>query len=175
MKHNYFLSAVAAAAMVLSANAHAVTDLGPVDISNPASVTIDVAANTSFSDQYTFSIASKGSNVISTSLVVLGSAGSKILSFAGVLAGPGGISSPYAYQEVPFDVLSGFGLQILSVAVNQAPTGNYSITISGKGGTEANSYSLDVSAGPIPEPETLALMLAGLGVVGLVGVRRKVI
>ena len=35
------------------------------------------------------------------------------------------------------------------------------------------SYSVTMSATPIPEPGTLALMLAGVGVTGFVAVRRK--
>jgi hypothetical protein len=48
------------------------------------------------------------------------------------------------------------------------PTGSYFIEVTGYGaGTKGGSYSFIASAVPVPEPETWAMLVAGLGLVGL--------
>ncbi len=52
--------------------------------------------------------------------------------------------------------------------------GSYSLTFNfGAGSTGLLSGSASVTATPVPEADTYALALAGLGVVGLLGVRRR--
>lgn len=48
----------------------------------------------------------------------------------------------------------------------------FSLSLSGLAGKSA-AYSGELSVTPVPEPETYALLLAGLGVVGLVARRRR--
>jgi hypothetical protein len=50
--------------------------------------------------------------------------------------------------------------------------GDYTLSVTGvaRGST---TYSVDFTAAPIPEPETYALMLAGLGAVGFVARQRR--
>jgi hypothetical protein len=47
------------------------------------------------------------------------------------------------------------------------------ISFSSNGETVAQTYTIDMVTAPIPEPETYALMLAGLGLVGFMARRRK--
>lgn len=49
--------------------------------------------------------------------------------------------------------------------------GTYSFTVKGK--SLGGAYAGSISVTPVPEPQTLALMLAGLGVVGAVAARRR--
>ena len=51
--------------------------------------------------------------------------------------------------------------------------GNYFYEVSGTGvGTQGGRYDFVAASLPVPEPETYALMLAGLGVIGFIGRRR---
>lgn len=52
-------------------------------------------------------------------------------------------------------------------------TGSYSLTYQNAGGDNVGALLDNVSVGIVPEPETYALMLAGLGMVGCVIRRRK--
>jgi hypothetical protein len=53
--------------------------------------------------------------------------------------------------------------------------GNYFYTVTGKVASDAfaATYQLNSQLAPVPEPETYALMLAGLGAVGFVARRRQ--
>ena len=61
----------------------------------------------------------------------------------------------------------------LSIAYDQAITGPAYITVTGvTDGGNGGIYSGAIAAAPIPEPETYAMLLAGLGLMGAV-VRRR--
>lgn len=51
-------------------------------------------------------------------------------------------------------------------------TGPFSVTLMGTPGSQA-SYSGELSVQAVPEPETYALLIAGLGVIGFVTGRRR--
>ena len=56
-----------------------------------------------------------------------------------------------------------------------APANDYYFTVSGKGtGSSGGKYVFAVSTAPVPEPETYAMLLAGLGLIGAVARRRNV-
>ncbi len=53
--------------------------------------------------------------------------------------------------------------------------GSYYLQISGiANGTLGGAYSGSISVTPVPEPETFAMLLAGLGVMGAIARRRKI-
>jgi len=57
-------------------------------------------------------------------------------------------------------------------SVNLAP-GQYHIDVTGLVTGSGGQYSVGLQAVPVPEPETYALMLAGLGAVGFIARRRR--
>jgi hypothetical protein len=59
-----------------------------------------------------------------------------------------------------------------NVTLNLTP-GQYHLDMTGFVNGAAGQYSVGLQAAPVPEPETYALMLAGLGAVGFVARRRK--
>ena len=136
---------------------------GPLTfVGNTASFSTSVSGT--FTDVWTFNVAAPGASaaVSATNISFNGAGG--ITGFAGSLAmvalTPTSVPSP----PVVVNVLSGF--------TGTLAPGAYTLNISGNAGAGA-SYGGNVVLTPIPEPETYALMLAGLGVVGFMAARRR--
>ena len=74
-----------------------------------------------------------------------------------------------------FTLLSADPLGARSIAFTPGSSGNYSLSFANAGGDNLGAILDDVvvSTPAIPEPETYALMLAGLGAVGFVARRRR--
>jgi hypothetical protein len=83
------------------------------------------------------------------------------------LTGPGG----YMASWEAFSSGGALGFQ-WAAGADTLLAGDYTLSVTGtaRGYT---TYSVDFTAAPIPEPETYALMLAGLGAVGYVARRRR--
>ena len=58
-------------------------------------------------------------------------------------------------------------------AIGHQLTNSYAFVVSGSPVGSSGSYSLDASITAVPEPETYAMMLAGLGLLGFAARRRK--
>jgi hypothetical protein len=148
MKTKLFAATVLAAA---SASAFALnTPLGTIDnttvvIGNP------MVAVPFFFDSFTFTLAGPGE--ISGGTFSFGISG-----FTAVLQ-----DATFAAIGIDTNPNDGFSFAGLSA-------GNYSLNLLGSSSTGA-AYGGILSA--VPEPETYALMLAGLGIVGFVAARRR--
>ena len=92
---------------------------------------------------------------------------SKIQNFAGSILTPNGTT--YVLGN-PYD---DGGSQGFSGEFTNVPAGLYKLTVSGTIGSSAGGYTVSISTTPVPEPETYALLVAGLGLLGFVGARRK--
>lgn len=72
------------------------------------------------------------------------------------------------------DTVSNTQVQSWAVGRTRLDPGTYYLTVSGNAtGSSGGAFSGMINVSPIPEPETYALMLAGLGVVGFLARRRK--
>jgi len=78
-------------------------------------------------------------------------------------------------NDTVLNVLS--GSDITKAGSGTYTAGNYYFTVSGvgtEGATKAGAYSFAVVTSlPVPEPETYAMLLAGLGLMGTIARRRK--
>lgn len=151
-------------------------DLGanPTD-ANAYSVTHDTVG--SFMDVFTFTLTEVLSDTISSAVSLL-------------LPGIDGGSSSYEidngslslWSDPEGDGAGGADVQLGAVAfgdangvlaVNDVSAGAYYWAVAGDAvGANGGVYLFSANTAPIPEPETYAMMLAGLGLLGFVGKRR---
>lgn len=170
-----FSSAHAASINLDEADFNPSYDLGanPTD-ENAYFVTHD---NGSFSDVYQFSL-TESSDTVSSAISLL-------------LPGLNGGDPSYdisdqsiaLFSDPEGDGAAGFNSQIGStvfyddesgiLTANNVAAGSYYIEIGGNAiGSQGGVYQFAMNTAPVPEPETYALMLAGLGLLGVVGRRR---
>lgn len=149
-------------------------DLGP-DPTDTNAYSVTHAAG-SFSDIFTFSLTA-ASDTISSAVALL-------------LPGLGGGSSSYEidngtltlFSDPDSDGAAGVNVQLGSttfgdanggLSYNGAAAGSYFWAVSGDAvGTQGGVYLYSANTAPVPEPETYAMMLAGLGMIGFIGRRR---
>lgn len=150
-------------ALVLCGTSSAWAVGGPLSfVANTASFSASV--NGTFSDVWTFNVVPPGASAAASITNISFNGAGGIAGFIGTLASvPLGVSS-LPSPPVVVNVLSGFTAELAA--------GAYTLTVGGDAGAGA-SYGGNVVLTPVPEPETYAMMLAGLGVVGLVAARRR--
>ncbi len=171
-----FVSAAAIAALT-SVGAFAVT--GPVSPVAPApSASFANTVVGAFTDIWQFNLGSP--SIVAASLTnvevsIFGNSTGGILGLHAWLNGTeifGSISSSTTYPFGPGNPLT-ITTQVKAGGVALPAGVNYELKISGTGitGTSA-SYGGNLVATPVPEPETYAMMLAGLGALGFLARRR---
>jgi hypothetical protein len=171
-------------------NAHAdsITNLtiGPLPASANYGNTFASASNTQFYDAYYFTIPEAFATSVTTSVTVgslLGIDSLQARLFSGHSNPGSGGSSPslppgsVMAQGWSNQLSAGPGVTLNTVVLsptNPLLAGNYTLqvrgTVTGLGG---GSYAGTLNLTPIPEAETYAMFLAGLGLMGLISRRRK--
>jgi len=148
--------------------------LPPLDPSQNFSNTVIGA----FQDTFQFNLT--GLSVIAVSITnneinLGGSSFGGILGFAGFVDLPVGTDIPLTYSTTPVAGPDGSTIHVQRLEGNGLlPLGTYTIVVAGTGITGSTaSYGGNVVATPVPEPETYAMMLAGLGAIGFVVARRR--
>lgn len=164
-----------------SASADTVTELGEVSTSVPTTFTGTVLGNQeSFMDVFTFTLAepnvSSGYNAVNFPIDIpeVGSLGTIFSSMALISYGDDGIRGTIDDQVLSsIDTNSpGFDQNNLSLAWDGPLSGGHYLTVGGvTSGSLGGAYSGSIAAA-VPEPETYAMLLAGLGLMGAV-VRRR--
>lgn len=119
-------------------------------------------------DQFDFSISS-GDNTFGAVISKLSIFSNQLLtSFSGTLSGPGGFSQVLSLGAVSIPPAT-----IQSVTYNGIlDTGNYSLAVAGTSVGDG-TYQVSLLATPVPEPESIAMLLAGLGLMGAIARRRN--
>jgi hypothetical protein len=155
-------SFIAAAVLSLAASASFATTVTLTqDITNPAKFTggFTVTHTGAFSDTFTFS-PTLPSSLVSASLISIGFTPADNINFTSVK-------------------LNGFALDIVNGVVDTAITaaqlnltGPLTLSVIGTSGSNA-SYSGTINVTAVPEPETFAMLGAGLALVGFAARRRK--
>lgn len=185
---NSSLKRAVAVAMLAGASVAAnatVTDLGPLSGTVPTTFTGTVLGNqASFSDIFTFTLAQpnerSGYDVINfpVDLGSIGSLGTIFSSVALITYGVDGVRGTTDDKVLTsIDSTSpSFDQGHLSLSWDQPITGPAYLTVSGvTSGSLGGLYSGSISSvSAIPEPESFAMLLAGLGLMGAVVRRRSV-
>lgn len=162
------LHPLALLAVLSTLTAHAcatTTDWGSHDALEVASSSTPVG---SFADSYTFTVSapsSIASSAVSNNLgSLLGLTGGTVTLFADAPGIDPTIGS-YSFNGTTGSATNAFTSLL---------AGSYYYVVSGMGtGTSGGFYALASSVTAVPEPATLAMMLAGLGIVGFKASRRK--
>jgi hypothetical protein len=145
--------AVAATLSAFGASAGATTISGAV--THPAGAT--------FSDSHPFSL----SGISNVGTLILGF---NFAPYFGTDLTSVSVSGPASYSW------SGHSTSGLSFSLPGSPGGDYSLNIGGTTSSTAiggGGYSYTLSISPVPEPGEWAMLLAGLGVIGMVARRRS--
>lgn len=152
---------LAAASFSASATVHNLGVLDPSGFDSFTSSSEKFGAGVAINDTWTFELLAPSSTSFAAIQTFAVTAG-QILNFSAVLNGSS-FGSPTA----------GAGSQTLSWTGPLA-AGIYSVNITGTSGLANSTYGATVSAipTPVPEPETYAMMLGGLALLGAVA-RRK--
>ncbi|MCX9158305.1 FxDxF family PEP-CTERM protein [Niveibacterium sp. 24ML] len=143
---------VAAAIACATTGAHAAS-FG--ELSAPAESFVGLYTKPLFADSISFSLAAPSTVYIDPDIV--GGAGG-----FGLFSGTTLIGSLYS-------------LESSTVSFSGLSTGDYKLGFFGfGGGVTAVSFAANAIAAPVPEPETYAMLLAGLGMIGAIARRRRV-
>lgn len=124
------------------------------------------SANTSFTDRFNFSLSSL--STLSSVISAFTAQGPDTISITGFsIFNSGGLS-------LGGTQLSSGAFDAWTLGSNHLVADSYSLLVTGKVLTSAaTSYGGSLVVAAVPEPETYAMLLAGVGVVGLLGRRRN--
>ncbi|WP_296509198.1 FxDxF family PEP-CTERM protein [Rhodoferax sp.] len=153
-------TAIAAATLALFGAAANATDVAFVDgLANVASGSITGAKGVSFSQSWTFSGLTSGTYNVEGSL-----AGNNISFTSVLLNGVAWDLSGTAKAPTVFKFAD----------ISYTGTGPWTLVATGtKTTASAGNFSGSLNVTPVPEPETYAMLLAGLGVMGAIARRRN--
>lgn len=172
-KHAVALAVLSVTAFSASA---AVYDLGAITVGTPKSFNAGVAGNSVvFGDLFAFTLPANGGSQYDVINFPLDFAGLNVsLSFAALYKNPDGVKTGLNGDEgAPLDSALAMG-NAVHFSHGGTAGGNYFLLVSGvTSGTAGGAYSGYISAAPVPEPESYAMLLAGLGVMGTIVMRRN--
>lgn len=149
------------------ASAANVFELGDITADGALFVSSSFAKNAGIDDTWNFSLSGENDVSALLSRTFSTSAGS-ISNFAATISG-GTLAGATA-----LDLFSNSTTQALSFG-SHVGAGAYSIKVTGLANRNNTNYVFAVDVTPVPEPETYAMLLAGLGALAFVARRRKAV
>ncbi len=171
-KHAVALAALSTAAM--GANA-ANTTLGVLATGTAPNLFAGFAPLGDFTDNWVFSLpanAGSGYTVANFAPAGLGATFNTVFASMSLFSNPDG--ALFSGDEVGIHTVTALNTSSLKLNWSTLATGNYYLKVVGEtNGSQGGLYSLGITVTPVPEPESYAMLLAGLGVMGAIAVRRK--
>lgn len=160
-------SKLAAAVLAVSAAGTSfAADLGTLNLSSGSTFFGNTPTSLGFADFVTFTLGIAGTFNGSVTSVVNGTQDVDFSYIA--LTGPSGLFTFSQLNADPVEVWASPGAGWFLNA------GTYTMTLIGTNSASMGSYAANVAVTPVPEPETLAMFLAGGGVLGFLARRRRV-
>ena len=153
---------VAMAVLALSAAA-GTASAAALDISTGSGGFVSTPAAGSFVDLYTFflPVPTTLTGIVSSSV-----SGSQDVDFSSiVITGPSG--------PVSFSLINPDPFEIWTVSTGTLSAGAYTLSVSGINSPTMATYSGSIAVASVPEPETYAMMLAGVAAIGFMVLRRR--
>lgn len=180
MKNSFMKQATAVALLAgaaFGANAASI-ELGAIGFGAPTPFSGSVlqAAGT-FTDTFTFTLPANGGSgysVINFPLSIPGVGTFNTLFNAISLYSAGANGSPGGGDDTFLASAVGADSGTLSITFGPTAAGRYYLDVFGRtDGTLGGLYSGSISVTAVPEPESYAMLLAGLGVMGAIAIRRN--
>ena len=164
-------STVAAVALATAGYASAVTASAPLSFAAPNIVAINTEAFTNTFSFHVDALSKFSAFMNSASQSIAGLIQVQPLSFSSMSLGSvtGVISNSSSESRGSISATLGKGDYVLTIAGNASPLQSNIPGVTGNYGT----YSVYGNLAPVPEPESYAMFLAGLGVIGAVARRRQ--
>jgi PEP-CTERM motif len=168
--------AVSAAVLIGSSVAvnAAVTDLGAVSPTVPKTFFGIVSSQGTFNDLFSFTLPTNSGSGYSVVNVPIPGYGS-IFSYAALYSNPDGVLTGFNGDEgSPLQISLSTAANTLSFSYGPSSAGSYWLAVSGiASGSAGAAYAGSISVTAVPEPETYAMLLAGLGLMGAIARRRN--
>jgi hypothetical protein len=174
MKLKFVAAAAVSAVMLGSGAANATTTaLGAAVVGTPLPFFGLVPVFGPFTDSFTFSLPPNGGSGYSVAnFTLLPGLYNTALTTLSLWSNPDGVV--WNGDEILIGTSSAPGGSMVGLVQSAQPAGNYALTVMGvANGTSGGIYTGAISVTAVPEPETYAMMLAGLAALGFLARRRQ--
>lgn len=149
----------------------ATQNLGAASVGAPLSFNAIVTPAGVFNDIFTFSLPANGGSGYSVINFPVPGLFNTLLSTASLVSNPNGIL--FDFDDAPLTSSVSFN-NSLNLSWGPSAAGTYYLSVGGiANGTSGGLYNGSISVTAVPEPESYAMLLAGLGVMGAIAVRRN--